>query len=216
LTQLPGIAVQRLMADGFGFGAEGDWKVAALVRAMKVMSAGLDGGTSFMEDYTYHLKNGGKVLGAHMLEVCPSIAEGKPSLEIHPLAIGGKADPVRLVFTAREGPAINASVVDVGDRLRLVVNDINTIPAEQALPKLPVARAIWTPEPNLKIAATAWILAGGSHHTAFSHALTSQHLQDFAEMAGIEFLLINSSTTVSQFKKELRWNDLFYDVTQRS
>jgi L-arabinose isomerase len=216
LPQLPGIAVQRLMADGFGFGAEGDWKVAALVRAMKVMSAGLDGGTSFMEDYTYHFKNGGKVLGAHMLEVCPSIAEGKPSLEIHPLAIGGKADPVRLVFTARKGPAINASVVDMGSRLRLVVNEINTVAPEEPLPRLPVARAIWTPEPDLKVAATAWILAGGSHHTAFSHALTSQHLQDFADIAGIEFLLIDRNTRMSEFKKELRWNDVFYDMTQRS
>jgi L-arabinose isomerase len=204
LTQLPGIAVQRLMAEGFGFGAEGDWKVAALVRAMKVMSAGLDGGTSFMEDYTYHFRGSAKVLGAHMLEVCPSIAEGQPSLQIHPLSIGGKADPVRLVFTARKGPAINASIVDMGSRLRLVVNEINTLAPEEPLPRLPVARAIWTPKPNLKVAATAWILAGGSHHTAFSHALTSEHLQDFAEMAGIEFLLIDSSTTVSQFKKELR------------
>jgi L-arabinose isomerase len=214
LTQLPGIAVQRLMANGFGFGAEGDWKVAALVRAMKVMSAGLDGGTSFMEDYTYHFKNGGKVLGAHMLEVCPSIADGKPSVEIHPLSIGGKADPVRLVFTARKGPAINASVVDMGSRLRLVVNEINTVAPEEPLPRLPVARGIWTPEPNLKVAASAWILSGGSHHTAFSHALTSQHLQDFAEIAGLEFLLINRNTTMSEFKKELRWNDLSYDMTQ--
>jgi L-arabinose isomerase len=157
-----------------------------------------------MEDYTYHLRGSAKVLGAHMLEVCPSIAEGQPSLQIHPLSIGGKADPVRLVFTARKGPAINASIVDMGSRLRLVVNEINTLAPEEPLPRLPVARAIWTPKPNLKVAATAWILAGGSHHTAFSHALTSEHLQDFAEMAGIEFLLIDSSTTVSQFKKELR------------
>ena len=210
LTQLPGIAVQRLMADGYGFGAEGDWKTAALVRAMKVMSVGLEGGTSFMEDYTYDLEDGGKVLGAHMLEICPSIADGKPSLEIHPLAIGGKADPVRLVFDARRGPAINASVVDVGDRLRMVVNQVNTILPQRPLPKLPVARAIWIPEPNLNIAATAWILAGGAHHTGFSQALTVQHLEDFAGMAGVEFLLIDNSTTVSQFKKELRWNDMYY------
>ena len=210
LAQLPGIAVQRLMADGYGFGAEGDWKTSALVRAMKVMSAGLPGGTSFMEDYTYDLRDGGKVLGAHMLEVCPSIAEGKPSLEIHPLAIGGKADPVRLVFHARRGPAINASVVDVGDRLRMVVTQVNTILPEQPLPRLPVARAIWIPEPNLQVAATAWILAGGAHHTSFSQALTAQHLEDFAEIAGMEFLLIDAATTIRQFKKELRWNDMYY------
>src|SRR5205809_10094 len=153
LTQLPGIAVQRLMADGYGFAAEGDWKTAALVRAMKVMSHGLKCGTSFMEDYTYHLKDGSQVLGAHMLEVCPSISEGKPSLEIHPLSIGGKADPVRLVFNARSGPAVNASIVDVGGRFRMVVNRISVVPPEEPLPRLPVARAIWRAEPNLKVAA---------------------------------------------------------------
>jgi L-arabinose isomerase len=215
LAQLPGIAVQRLMADGYGFGAEGDWKTAALVRAMKVMSSGLPGGTSFMEDYTYHLKDGGKVLGAHMLEVCPSIAEGKPSLEIHPLAIGGKADPVRLVFNARSGPAINASVIDVSDRFRMVVNEVQTIVPEQPLPKLPVARAIWIPKPDLKVAAGAWILAGGAHHTGFSQALTAQHLEDFASMAAMEFLLIDDDTTISTFKKELRWNDMYYRLTAR-
>src|SRR5438477_865024 len=176
LKQLPGIAVQRLMADGYGFGAEGDWKTAALVRAMKVMSHGLNGGTSFMEDYTYHLKDGGQVLGAHMLEVCPSIADDKPSAEIHPLSIGGKGDPVRLVFTASSGRAVNASIVDIGNRFRLVVNQVNLMRPEQPLPKLPVARAIWVPEPNLKIAATTWIYAGGAHHTALSHALTPEHL----------------------------------------
>src|SRR6185437_6235406 len=190
LSQLPGIAVQRLMADGYGFAAEGDWKTAALVRAMKVMSAGLPGGTSFMEDYTYDLGGGGKVLGAHMLEICPSIAEGKPSLEIHPLSIGGKSDPVRLVFNARKGRAINASVIDIGDRFRMVVNEVNTIATQQPLPKLPVARAIWVPEPNLKTAASAWMYAGGAHHTCFSQALTAEHLRDFAEIAGIEFLRI--------------------------
>jgi len=150
LTQLPGVSAQRLMADGYGFGAEGDWKTAALVRAMKVMSTGLEGGTSFMEDYTYHLKDGGQVLGAHMLEICPSIAAGKPALEIHPLSIGGKADPVRLVFDSRTGPAVVASIVDVGGRFRMVVNRINVIPPPEPLPKLPVARAVWIPEPNLK------------------------------------------------------------------
>ncbi|HMJ22939.1 MAG TPA: L-arabinose isomerase [Terriglobales bacterium] len=214
LAQLPGIAVQRLMAEGYGFGAEGDWKAAALVRAMKVMSHGLNGGTSFMEDYTYHLRDGGQVLGAHMLEVCPSIAEGKPSAEIHPLSIGGKADPVRLVFTAASGSAVNACVVDLGNRFRLIVNRVNLTQPEHPLPRLPVARAIWLPEPDLKIAATAWISAGGAHHTALSRALHPQHLQDFAEMANIEYLLIDHNTTLENFKKELKWNrvyDLFRD-----
>jgi len=210
LAQLPGIAVQRLMADGYGFGAEGDWKTAALVRALKVMSHGLKGGTSFMEDYTYHLKDGGQVLGAHMLEVCPSIAEDEPTAEIHPLSIGGKADPVRLVFTASSGPAVNASVIDLGDRFRLIVNRVNLVPPEHPLPKLPVARALWIPEPDLKIAATAWILAGGAHHTALSRALTAQHLEDFAEMADIEYLLIDRDTTIANFKKELKWNRVYY------
>jgi len=214
LDQLPGVGVQRLMADGYGFGAEGDWKTAALVRAMKVMSAGLEGGTSFMEDYTYHFENGGQVLGAHMLEVCPSIAVAQPSLEIHPLSIGGKNDPVRLVFNSRSGPAVVASMVDMGDRFRLVVNKVNAIPAKEPLPKLPVARAVWLPEPDLKVASTSWILAGGAHHTGFSLALTSQHLEDFAEMAGIEFLLIDESTTVRALKKELKWNDAYYRLTK--
>jgi L-arabinose isomerase len=213
LAQLPGIAVQRLMADGFGFGAEGDWKTAALVRAMKVMSHGLNGGTSFMEDYTYHVRNGGQVLGAHMLEVCPSIAEGKPSAEIHPLSIGGKADPVRLVFAASTGSAVNASVVEMGSRFRLIVNKVNLIPPEQPLLKLPVARAIWVPEPNLKVAATTWIYAGGSHHTGLSRAVTPEHLQDFAEMAGMECLLIDSNTTIKGFVKELRSNDVYYHLS---
>jgi L-arabinose isomerase len=210
LAQLPGIAVQRLMAEGYGFGAEGDWKTAALVRALKVMSQGLKGGTSFMEDYTYHLKNGGQVLGAHMLEVCPSIAEGKPTAEIHPLSIGGKADPVRLVFTASSGSAVNASVVDLGNRFRLIVNQVNVVQPEHPLPKLPVARAIWIPEPDLKIAATAWILAGGAHHTALSRALGPQHLEDFAEMADIEYLLIDNNTTLENFKNKLKWNGVYY------
>jgi L-arabinose isomerase len=210
LKQLPGIAVQRLMAEGYGFGAEGDWKTSALVRAVKVMSHGLAGGASFMEDYTYHLANGGQVLGAHMLEVCPSIAEGKPTAEVHPLSIGGKEDPVRLVFTATPGNAVNASIVDMGNRFRLIVNEVTVIPPEHPLPKLPVARALWIPEPNLKVAATAWILAGGAHHTALSRALTSEHLEDFAEMARMEYLLIDGDTTVGGFKKELRWNDVYY------
>lgn len=212
LAQLPGIAVQRLMADGYGFGAEGDWKTAALVRAAKVMSHGLKGGSSFMEDYTYHLKDGAHVLGAHMLEVCPSITNEKPSAEIHPLSIGGKADPVRLVFTAATGAAVNASVVDMGNRFRLIVNQVNVIQPPHPLPKLPVARAVWIPEPNLKIAATAWIHAGGAHHTALSYALTPEHWDNFAEMAGMECLLIDANTTVASFVKELRWNDTYYHM----
>ncbi|MFZ0662637.1 MAG: L-arabinose isomerase [Acidobacteriaceae bacterium] len=216
LTQLPGVGVQRLMADGYGFGAEGDWKTAALVRAMKVMSAGLEGGTSFMEDYTYHFPDGGQVLGAHMLEVCPSIAAAKPSLEIHPLSIGGKSDPVRLVFNSRTGPAVVASLIDRGDRFSLIANEINAIAAKEPLPKLPVARAVWLPEPDLKTASTSWILAGGAHHTGFSLALTAQHLEDFAEIAGIEFLLIDEATTVRGFKKELRWNEAYAHLAGRA
>ena len=215
LNQLPGMAVQRLMAEGYGFGAEGDWKTAALVRAMKVMGAGMDGGTSFMEDYTYHLKpDGMKVLGAHMLEVCETIADRQPSLEIHPLSIGGKADPVRLVFDAKTGPGLNASVMDMGNRFRMVVNEVDIVPNEAPLPRLPVARALWAPKPDLKTAAGAWILAGGAHHTGFSQAVTAEHLEDFSEMAGMEYLLINDRTELSQFKKELRWNDLYYSLAK--
>ncbi|MBP7688597.1 MAG: L-arabinose isomerase [Thermoflexales bacterium] len=213
LPQLPGIAVQRLMADGYGFGAEGDWKTSAFVRAVKVMAAGLPGGSSFMEDYTYHLNNSGQqVLGAHMLEICESIAAAKPSLEIHPLSIGGKADPIRLVFDTPAGPAINVSVVDMGDRFRMIVNAVDVVTPAEPLPKLPVARAIWLPQPNLKVAATAWILAGGAHHTVFSQAIGAEHLEDFAAMADVEYLLIDNDTKVSEFKKELRWNDLYYHL----
>lgn len=211
IKQLPGVAVQRLMADGYGFGAEGDWKTAALVRSMKVMGAGLPGGMSFMEDYTYHLHpDGMQVLGAHMLEVCPTIAAAKPSLEIHPLGIGGKADPVRLVFDTRPGPALNASIVDLGNRFRMIVNTVDVVPPAEPLPKLPVARALWIPQPNLKIAAAAWIYGGGAHHTGFSQQLTTEHMQLFADMANIEMVLIAADTTVSAFKKELRWNEASY------
>lgn len=211
LAQLPGLAVQRLMAQGYGFGAEGDWKTCSLVRAMKVMAAGLPGGTSFMEDYTYHLDPAGmKVLGAHMLEICPTIAQGKPTLEVHQLGIGGKADPVRLVFDTPPGPALNASIMDMGNRFRLLVNEVKVVPADQPLPKLPVARALWEPMPNLPVAAACWIYAGGAHHTGFSQAVTSQQLEDFAEMAGLELLLIEERTSVSEFKKELRWNEVYY------
>ena len=215
LPQLPGIAVQRLMADGYGFGAEGDWKTAALVRAMKVMSEGLKGGTSFMEDYTYHLDPSGmKVLGAHMLEVCASIAEGQPKLEMHPLSIGGKDDPARLVFNVPNGPGVNASVIDLGNRFRILVNPVEVVPPDADLPKLPVARVVWVPKPNLKVGAAAWIRAGGAHHTGFSQALTAAHLEDFAEMAGIEYVLINDHTRISEFKKELKWNELYYHLAK--
>jgi len=211
LPQLPGLAVQRLMADGYGFGAEGDWKTAALVRAMKVMGAGLPGGTSFMEDYTYHFDPSGmKVLGAHMLEICESIAERQPLLEIHPLGIGGKADPVRLVFNTPAGPALNASLIDLGARFRLIVNQVTVVPPDAPLPRLPVARALWVPQPDLKTAAAAWILAGGAHHTGFSQAVTAEHLEDFAEIAGVEFVLIDAETRLAQFKQELRWNEAYY------
>ena len=211
LKQLPGLAVQRLMADGYGFGAEGDWKTAALIRAMKVMAHGLKGGTSFMEDYTYHMDPAGmKVLGAHMLEVCESIAEGKPSLEVHHLGIGGKDDPPRLVFNVPNGEALNASIIDMGSRFRLIVNEVEVVTPDKPLPKLPVARALWIPKPNLEIAAGAWIHAGGAHHTGFSQAVTSEFMEDFAEMANIEYLLINESTNIHEFKKELRWNELYY------
>jgi len=212
LGQLPGLAVQRLMADGYGFGAEGDWKTAALVRSMKVMAEGLEGGTSFMEDYTYHLDPGNTaVLGAHMLEVCPSIAEGKPSLQVHPLGIGGKNDPARLVFRTKTGEAMNASLIDLGDRFRLIVNKVEVIDCPE-MPNLPVASVLWKPYPDLKTAATAWIYAGGAHHTGFSQALQISHLADFAEITGVECVVIDENCMIEEFKKELRWNDMFYRI----
>ncbi|HET9084645.1 MAG TPA: L-arabinose isomerase [Candidatus Limnocylindrales bacterium] len=215
LVQLPGIGVQRLMADGYGFGAEGDWKTALLVRAMKVMATGLPGGTSFMEDYTYHLSpDGSMVLGAHMLEVCPSIADGRPSCEIHPLSIGGRSDPVRLVFTARQGPGIVVGLLDLGDRFRLVLDEIDIVTPPQEMPRLPVARAVWEPRPGLPVAAEAWLLAGGPHHTSLSTALTRTHIEDFAEMAGIELVAIGEGTTVSDIKKELRWNYAYHQLAR--
>ncbi len=211
LVQLPGIASQRLMAEGYGFGAEGDWKTAALVRAMKVMGSGLKGGNSFMEDYTYHFDPSNPlVLGSHMLEICPSIADGKISCEIHPLGIGGKADPVRLVFNSASGPALNASVIDMGNRFRLLVNEVEAVAPKEDLPKLPVARVLWKPYPDMHTGCAAWILAGGAHHTCYSQNLTAEHLQDFAEMAGIEYVLIGKQTNLYQFKNELRWNELYY------
>jgi L-arabinose isomerase len=213
MAQLPGLAVQRLMADGYGFGAEGDWKTSALLRGMKVMSAGMKGGTSFMEDYTYHLDpKGPKVLGAHMLEVCPSLAEGKSRLEMHPLGIGGKDDPARLVFDAAKGPGLNATIIDMGTRFRMVVNEVDVVAPDAPLPKLPVARALWVPRPNLKVAAAAWIHAGGAHHSVFSFAVTAPHLQDFADMAGIEYVLIDAKTDLAEFRKELRWNSAYWHL----
>jgi L-arabinose isomerase len=213
LTQLPGLSAQRLMADGYGFGAEGDWKTCALVRALKVMAGGLKGGTSFMEDYTYHLEpKKMKVLGAHMLEVCPSIAKNKPSLEVHPLGIGGKADPARLVFDTPVGGGINASMVDMGNRFRLLVNEVEVVAPDKPLSKLPVARAVWICKPDLQTAAAAWIYAGGAHHTAFSQAVTTEMVEDFAEMAGIEFLIVDDKTVLRDFKKELRHNEIYYGL----
>jgi L-arabinose isomerase len=211
LVQLPGIAVQRLMNDGYGFGAEGDWKTAALVRAMKVMATGLPGGNSFMEDYTYHFQPGNEmVLGSHMLEICSSIADGNISCEVHPLGIGGKADPVRLVFKVTGGAAINASIIDMGNRFRLLINEVIAVAAKHDLPKLPVARVLWKPYPDIKTGCAAWILAGGAHHTCYSQNLTSEHLQDFADMAGIECVLIGKNTNIYQLKKELRWSEMSY------
>jgi L-arabinose isomerase len=204
LDQLPGIAVQRLMADGYGFAGEGDWKTAALVRIMKVMALGMEGGTSFMEDYTYDFGGNPKVLGSHMLEICPSIAAGKPSLEVHPLGIGGKADPARLVFTAPSGPAVVASLVEMSDDFRLVVNEVDVVQPDEELPNLPVARAVWLPKPSLKVAAAAWIYAGGAHHTGFSQALTTEHLEDFAEIAGIELIVIDEDTRLRELRRRLR------------
>jgi L-arabinose isomerase len=211
MEQLPGIAAQRLMAKGYGFAGEGDWKTAALVRAMKVMGSGLKGGNSFMEDYTYHFNPDNKlVLGAHMLEICESIADAKPNCEIHPLGIGGKADPVRLVFNSGPGPAINASVVDMGGRFRLLVNDVMAVAPLNSLPNLPVARVLWKPYPDMQTGCAAWILAGGAHHTCYSQNITAEQMEDFAAMANIEYVLINNETRLYQFKNELRWNDKFY------
>ena len=211
LTQLPGIAAQRLMASGYGFAGEGDWKTAALVRAMKAMAMDMPGGNSFMEDYTYHFEPDNEmVLGAHMLEICPSIADGKPSCEIHPLGIGGKADPVRLVFNTAAGPAINASLIDMGNRFRLLINEVTAVTIENEMPKLPVARVLWKPLPDIKQACASWIYAGGAHHTCYSQNLTAECLQDFADMAGIEFISINTQSTTQSIKNELRWNETYF------
>jgi L-arabinose isomerase len=213
LAQLPGVGSQRMMAAGFGFGGEGDWKTSALVRAMKVMASGLKGGTSFMEDYTYHMQPGNKlVLGSHMLEICPSIADGKVSLQVHPLGIGGKADPARLVFNTPAGTALNASLMDFGNRFRLLINEVDVVAPEHAMPKLPVAQAVWKCRPNFEDACAAWIYAGGAHHTGFSQAVTTEMLEDFAAMAGIETVIIDADTKLRSFKQELAWNDVAYGL----
>jgi L-arabinose isomerase len=200
-----------LMGEGYGFAGEGDWKTAALVRAMKVMGSGLKGGNSFMEDYTYHFDpSNPMVLGAHMLEICESIADGKPACEIHPLGIGGKADPVRLVFNCPAGPALNASLIDLGNRFRLLVNEVEAVEPEHELPKLPVARVLWKPYPDMQTGCAAWIYAGGAHHTCYSQNLASDHLEDFAEMIGIEYLRIGKDTDLYNFKNILRWNEMYY------
>jgi L-arabinose isomerase len=213
LPQLPGLAAQRLMAGGYGFAGEGDWKTAALVRVMKAMASGLPAGTSFMEDYTYHLEPGRElVLGAHMLEVCPSIAATRPRVEVHPLGIGGKADPARLVFDGASGPAVVATVVDMGTRFRLIVNAVDAVPSPHAMPNLPVARVLWEPRPSLRVAAGTWILAGGAHHTGFSLALTPMQMLDWAELVGIEAVLIDEDTSALRFRSELRWSDAAWRV----
>jgi L-arabinose isomerase len=215
LRQLPGLAVQRLMADGYGFGGEGDWKTSALLRVLKAMSAGRDGGTSFMEDYTYHLGPGEpKILGAHMLEVCPTITREQPSCEIHPLGIGNREDPVRLVFTADPGPGFVVGISDAGDRFRLTANTIEIVEPDEPLPRLPVARAVWKPEPNLAVSTESWLLAGGPHHTVLSTAVGLEALEDFARIAGTELLVIDADTTGRQFGKELRWNQAYYRLAR--
>jgi L-arabinose isomerase len=215
LRQLPGLAVQRLMADGYGFGAEGDWKTSIMLRTLKVMADGLPGGTSFMEDYTYHLVPGReRILGAHMLEVCPSIAAGKPTLEIHPLGIGDRGDPVRLVFDARPGDAVILGITDMGDRFRLVANEVEVVEPDHPLPNLPVARAVWKPAPSLRTSTEAWLTAGGPHHTVLSSALTAEHLWDFAEMTRTELVMIDADTRPRRFLQELRWNQAYYRLAQ--
>jgi L-arabinose isomerase len=215
LKQLPGLACQRLMAEGYGFGAEGDWKTAALVRLGKVMTAGRPGGVSFMEDYTYHLVKGKeRVLGAHMLEVCPSIAGAKPSLEVHPLGIGGKSDPARLVFDARPGPAVNTTLVDMGGRMRMIVAELDVVKPDHPMPKLPTARAVWIPRPDLKRSAQAWIEAGGAHHAAFCQAVTSAEWEDFAGMAGLEVIRLGADLNLHTLRNELRWNDVAFKLSR--
>lgn len=214
MKQLPGLACQRLMEDGYGFAGEGDWKTAGMVRLFKIMDAGLGGnglGSSFMEDYTYNLEEGNMMnLGAHMLEVCPTVAAAKPTIEVHPLGIGGKEDPARLVFTGKEGKSLVAAIVDMGNRLRIVVNELETVTPPAKFEKLPVARVLWKPLPDFITSSEAWILAGGGHHTAYSNILSLDYLRDFAEITGIELVYIGEGTTIPSFRNELRWNDAYW------
>jgi L-arabinose isomerase len=216
LRQLPGLAVQRLMAKGYGFGAEGDWKTAVLVRAAKVMGAGLPGGASLMEDYTYHLVPGEeKILGAHMLEICPTLTTSKPSLEVHPLGIGGKEDPVRLVFSTDAGPGVVVAMSDMRDRFRLTANAVEVVLPDAPLPKLPVARAVWKPEPSLETSAAAWLSAGAAHHTVLTTAVGLEVFEDFADIAEVELLRIDADTKLRDFQRELRWNAAYYRLAQK-
>ena len=213
LRQLPGLAVQRLMADGYGFGGEGDWKTSVMLHTIKAMGRGSARGTSFMEDYTYHWGPGTpKILGAHMLEVCPSIAAGRPRVEIHPLGIGNREDPVRLVFDAEPGPAVVVGICDLGDRFRLVLNEVTVVPPDEPLPRLPVARAVWEPHPDLATSAECWLAAGGPHHTVLSCSVGTEELSDFAAMMGTELVLIDADTTPRQFGNELRWNAAYHQL----
>ncbi|MHA7287522.1 L-arabinose isomerase [Arthrobacter sp. MDT3-44] len=216
LRQLPGLAVQRLMARGYGFGAEGDWKTAVLVRAAKVMGAGLPGGASLMEDYTYHLVPGEeKILGAHMLEICPTLTTSKPTLEVHPLGIGGKEDPVRLVFDTDAGPGVVVAMSDMRDRFRLTANAVDVVPPDAPLPNLPVARAVWKPEPSLETSAAAWLSAGAAHHTVLTTAVGLDVFEDFADIAEVELLRIDADTKLREFQRELRWNAAYYRLAQK-
>ncbi|MNI04326.1 L-arabinose isomerase [compost metagenome] len=209
LKQLPGLAVQRLMEAGYGFAGEGDWKTAALTRVLKILANNKS--TSFMEDYTYHFEPGNHmILGAHMLEVCPTIAATRPSIEVHPLGIGGKEDPARIVFDGQDGPAVNASLIDLGNRFRLLINVVDGVKVEKPMPNLPVARVLWKPQPSLRESAEAWILAGGAHHTVLSYAISTENLSDWAEMAGIESVIIDKDTSVARFRNELRWSEAAY------
>ncbi|WP_158843556.1 L-arabinose isomerase [Saccharothrix deserti] len=215
LRQLPGLAVQRLMGDGYGFGGEGDWKTSALLAAVKAMGTGTGRGTSFMEDYTYHFGPGEpKILGAHMLEVCPSIAADQPSCEIHPLGIGGREDPVRLVFDAAEGPAVVVGLADLGERFRLVANEVEVVPPDEPLPNLPVARAVWKPAPSLSTSAESWLTAGGPHHTVMTQAVGADVLRDFANMVNTELVVIDQDTTTTSFSDRLRWNQAYFRLAQ--
>ncbi|MBC7551376.1 MAG: L-arabinose isomerase, partial [Cellulomonas sp.] len=215
LRQLPGLAVQRLMADGYGFGAEGDWKTAVLVRAAKVMGSGLPGGASLMEDYTYNLVHGSElILGAHMLEVCPSLTTSRPSLEVHPLGIGGREDPVRLVFDTDAGPGVVVGMSDMRERFRLVANVVEVVPPLQDLPQLPVARAVWKPAPDFATSAEAWLTAGAAHHTVLSTQIGVDVFADFADIARTELLVIDADTTSRGFARELRWNQAYYRLAQ--